>query len=125
MSDHRASVGFLSVPGVDAVTRTIVLLSVMLTLGSIITSVFLLWRHQGGGRRLEYSVSPLLFEIISFCPFTFLMITVFTGTFGIQHGPVGNHSQYPVYLPSLGRADISSGHRTVFLLRISIHNARD
>ena len=40
-------------------TRTIVLLSVVLTLGSIITSVFLLWRHQGGGRRLEYSVSRL------------------------------------------------------------------
>ena len=59
MSAFRASVGFLSVPGVDAVTRTIVLLSVVLTLGSIITSVFLLWRHQGGGRRLEYSVSPL------------------------------------------------------------------
>ena len=59
MSDYRASVGFLSVPGVDAVTRTIVLLSVVLTLGSIITSVFLLWRHQGGVRRLEYSVSLL------------------------------------------------------------------
>ena len=59
MIDFRASVGFLSVSGVDAVTRTIVLLSVVLTLGSIITSVFLLWRHQGGGRRLEYSVSLL------------------------------------------------------------------
>ena len=59
MSASRASVGFLGIPGVDAVTRTIVLLSVVLTLGSIITSVCLLWRHQGGGRRLEYSVSPL------------------------------------------------------------------
>ena len=51
--------GFLAVPGVDAVTRTIVLLSVVFTLGSIITGVYLLWRHQGGGGRLEYSVSSL------------------------------------------------------------------
>ena len=51
--------GFLAVPGVDSVTRTIVLLSVVFTLGSIITGVYLLWRHQGGGRRLEYSVSAL------------------------------------------------------------------
>jgi len=63
MSGFRTSVGFLSVPGVDAVTRNIVLLSVVLTLGSIITSVFLLWRHQGGGRRLEYSVSPLFLRL--------------------------------------------------------------
>ena len=59
MSAFRASMGFLAVPGVDSVTRTIVLLSVVFTLGSIITGVYLLWRHQGGGRRLEYSVSPL------------------------------------------------------------------
>ena len=38
-------------------TPTIVLLSVVLTLGGVVTSVFLLWRHQGGGGRLEYSVS--------------------------------------------------------------------
>ena len=45
----RASVGFLAAPGGDAVTPTIVLLSVVLTLGGVVTSVFLLWRHQGGG----------------------------------------------------------------------------
>ena len=59
MSAFRASVGFLAAPGVDAVTRTIVLLSVVLTLGSIITGVYLLWRHQGGGGRSEYSVRSL------------------------------------------------------------------
>ena len=35
------------------------------------------------------------------------MITVFTLTFTIQRGPVGNHSQCPVYLPGLGHAHIS------------------
>jgi len=59
MSALRASLGFLVVPGVDAVMHTMVLLSMVLTLSSIITGVYLLWHHQGGGRRLEYSVSIL------------------------------------------------------------------
>jgi len=50
-------VGFLTVPGIDSVTRIIALLSVVCTLGSIMTSVYLLWRHQGG--KLEYNISLL------------------------------------------------------------------
>ena len=63
--------GFLAVPGVDAVTRTIVLLSVVLTLGSIITGVFLLWLHPAGGRRSEYVVSPLSLRL----PFVHLLLS--------------------------------------------------
>ena len=56
--------GFLAVPGLDSVTRIITLLSVVFTLGSIMTSVYLLWRHQSGGERLEYNVRPLQFTLV-------------------------------------------------------------
>jgi len=54
-----ASVGFLGIPGIGSATRTVALLSVVFTLGSIMTSVYLLWRHQGGRRRVEYNISLL------------------------------------------------------------------
>jgi len=59
----RASVGFLAVLGMDSVTRVIVLLSVVFTLGSIMTGVYLIWRHQHqrGGGRLEYFVYSIFF----------------------------------------------------------------
>lgn len=50
----RASMGLLSAPGLDPATRIAALLSVILTLGSVIMSIYLLWRHQSG---VEYNVS--------------------------------------------------------------------
>ena len=60
----RASMRFLMVPGLNSVTHIITLLSVVFTLGSIMTSIYLLWQHQSSGERLEYNVHLLQFTLV-------------------------------------------------------------
>jgi len=116
-----ASVGFLAIPGIDPTTRTITLLSVVFTLGSIMTSVYLLWRHQGGRKKLEYHVSRLktdfwvdVLAIILSIPFAslawgvimFLVAAILYSFFGFQSTSGG--SIIPIHGKSFVAVLISS-----------------
>jgi len=128
-----ASVGFLAIPGVDSLTRTITLLSVVLTLGSIVTSVYLLWRHQGGREKLEYHISWLqtdfqvdVLAIILSIPFaslawgviTFLVAVIFYSFFGFQLTSTG--SNIPIHGKSSITVLISSVMVTLIMLATAL-----
>lgn len=50
----RSSVGFLAVPGLDSTSRIASLLSIVFTLGSVVTGVYLVWSHNN--TNAEYHV---------------------------------------------------------------------
>ena len=108
----RASVGFLAVPGLDSVTRIITLLSVVFTLGSIMTSVYLLWRHQSGGERLEYNVRPLQFTLVGWLSQFPLDLTSRNRVSG---GCSSHCPQHPICIPCVGRYNVPCGGHIIFL----------
>ena len=56
----RATVGLLAVPDIEATSRAAGIVSVFASMGSMITGVFCLWRHQTKVKQSQ-SVSPFYF----------------------------------------------------------------
>src|SRR5260370_41040848 len=58
---RRATVGLLAVPDIQSTSRTAGIVSVFASMGSMITGVFCLWRHQTNVKQSQ-SVSPFDFR---------------------------------------------------------------
>lgn len=109
----RASMRFLVVPGLNSVTHIITLLSVVFTLGSIMTSIYLLWQHQSSGERLEYNVHLLQFTLVGWLS-QFPLLDLASRN-RVSGGCSSHYSQHSICVPYMGCYNVPCSSHILFL----------